>query len=82
MLHILYFAQLKDQLNCREEEIQWQHQLNTIAAIKTHLSQRGSPWSNAFSMSIMTAVNHEIVKDHHPIKDEDEIAFFPPVTGG
>jgi molybdopterin converting factor small subunit len=31
---------------------------------------------------VRVAVNHEYVKPSHPVRDDDEIALFPPVTGG
>lgn len=82
MLRLLYFAQLKDQLNCSEEQLDWQPEFTTISALKLHLSQRDKQWQNALSANILTAVNQTMAKGNHPISDGDEIAFFPPVTGG
>lgn len=82
MLRLLYFAQLKDQLNCSEEQLDWQPELSTIAELKQHLSQRDNQWQKAFSANILAAVNQTMAKESHSISDGDEVAFFPPVTGG
>jgi len=82
MLHIYYFAKLKDDVNCSDEKIEWQAHLTTIGDIKALLCERGEPWQSAFSGKVMIAHNHQMVKIDHTINDGDEIAFFPPVTGG
>ena len=82
MLHIIYFAQLKDDLDCSEETLEWLPHLTTISDLKTALSQRSKQWQHAFSKNILSAVNQAMAHDSHPIKEGDEIAFFPPVTGG
>lgn len=82
MLHLLYFAQLRDTVNCSEENLEWEPHFTTVNDIKILLCQRGKQWQAAFNPSILSAVNQTMVQDHHPINDGDEIAFFPPVTGG
>jgi sulfur-carrier protein len=95
MITLRYFAQLRETLHCSEETLQWQDDINTVAALKKQLSQRTSDkpnhphnhsynvqWQKAFNGNILCAVNQEIAQDNHPIQDNDEVAFFPPVTGG
>jgi molybdopterin synthase sulfur carrier subunit len=88
MITLRYFAQLRETLNCSEENLQWQDSMNTVAALKVQLSQRksahshGDQWQRAFNGDILCAVNQAIAQDEHPIQDNDEVAFFPPVTGG
>jgi molybdopterin synthase sulfur carrier subunit len=82
MLTILYFAQLKDTLECSEESLEWHDSYNSIEALKHHLCQRNELWQQAFTRNILSAVNQSMVADNHPLQDGDEIAFFPPVTGG
>lgn len=89
MITLRYFAQLRETLNCSQETLQWQDNINTVAALKTQLSQRAShnnsyndQWQKAFDGNILCAVNQEITQDNHPVQDNDEVAFFPPVTGG
>ena len=88
MITLRYFAQLREMLHCNEEILAWQDNINTVAALKAQLGQRTSEhsqsdqWQRAFSGNVLCAVNHAIAQDDHPIQDNDEVAFFPPVTGG
>ncbi|ODS24868.1 molybdopterin converting factor subunit 1 [Candidatus Endobugula sertula] len=82
MLKILYFARLRDEVGCSKELLQWQDHFASVNDIKTLLNQRGEPWQQAFSDNILHAVNQHVVQSDHAITDGDEIAFFPPVTGG
>lgn len=82
MLRILYFARLRDELDCGEEQIEYQPDWMTIADLKHTLSERDPRWQKAFSGTILHSVNHAIAPADQVISDGDEIAFFPPVTGG
>jgi sulfur-carrier protein len=82
MLHILYFARLRDELNCSEEQLEWQPQFCNLENIKTHLRQRNPHWHTVFNNTVLSAVNQTMANTDQPINDGDEIAFFPPVTGG
>ncbi len=84
MIKVLYFARLKESLNCSTEDMELPAEVNTVAELKTHLAKRGEAWANLFSgkQSIRAAINHELVDNDAAIKDGDEVAFFPPVTGG
>jgi molybdopterin synthase sulfur carrier subunit len=55
-----------------------------VAQLKAYLAQRGEAWANLFNgkQSIRAAINHALVDNNAQIKDGDEVAFFPPVTGG
>lgn len=82
MLHIIYFAQLKDDIRCSEEDIEWHTDITTIKDLKAMLSERGQQWQHAFQKNILSAVNQTMAQDEHILNDGDEVAFFPPVTGG
>ena len=58
--------------------------VSTILQLKAHLSGRGDTWANIFSgkQVVRAAINHALVDDSEIIKAGDEVAFFPPVTGG
>ncbi len=81
---ILYFAWVRQKIGKSEEEIVLPESVATIDELVDELSKRGPGYAAAFrnAGSIRCAVNQE----HRPfdtiIKDGDEIAFFPPVTGG
>ncbi len=83
MLTLLYFAKLRDELNCASEELQWQDNFRCINDIKFHLQQRQGQWANSFAnANIVSALNQTVANGDTPINNGDEIAFFPPVTGG
>ncbi len=58
--------------------------VTTIAQLKTHLAMRGEAWANLFNgkQTIRAAINHALVDNEAAVKNGDEVAFFPPVTGG
>ncbi len=83
MLQLRYFASLRDQLDCDNEELSWQDHFSTVSDIKNHLSERNEHWQQLLSKNtILIAINQQMVNANSPVKDGDEIAFFPPVTGG
>ncbi len=84
MITVLYFARLKESLNYSTEEMDLPDGVKTIAQLKTHLAQRGEAWANLFNgkQTIRAAINHALVDNESAVKDGDEVAFFPPVTGG
>lgn len=84
MIKVLYFARLKESLNYSTEDMDLPADVKTVAQLKTHLAKRGEAWANLFNgkQSIRAAINHALVDNDATIKDGDEVAFFPPVTGG
>lgn len=82
MLRIHYFARLRDQLGCATDELVWQKQFHTIGDVKQALCERGPLWQQALNGNILVAHNHQISPETTTLQDGDEIAFFPPVTGG
>jgi molybdopterin synthase sulfur carrier subunit len=55
-----------------------------VGELKDFLAQRGGRWSDAFEAKsrLLVAVNQQMANEQSSIRNEDEIAFFPPVTGG
>ena len=55
-----------------------------FASLREHLRERGGAWANAFvpTRNVRAAINQEMARVDASIKAGDEIAFFPPVTGG
>jgi len=84
MIKVLYFARLKESLNYSEEEMILPFGVNTVADLMAHLAQRGDAWATLFAgkQIVRAAINHELVNNASLIKSGDEVAFFPPVTGG
>jgi molybdopterin synthase sulfur carrier subunit len=84
MIDILYFARLRESLGLAREHLDVSENLGSIADLLAHLRTRGEPWSTTLGEgeSVLAAVNQEIARLDTRIKDGDEIALFPPVTGG
>ena len=54
-----------------------------VAAIKALLSQRGAAWREALNQpNLVHALNHKVVLTDAMVSEGDELAFFPPMTGG
>ena len=82
MIKIVFFAALREQLDCAELSIA-ADDVKSVADIKQLLSDKDERWQQTFSnASLLTAVNHDMVDSSYSVKSGDEVAFFPPVTGG
>jgi sulfur-carrier protein len=81
-LTILYFAALAEQVQCSAEQVAPPHTVTTVADLRSWLGARGKQWAALQSGSVLCAVNQEIVSQQQIISAGDEVAFFPPVTGG
>lgn len=82
MIKVVFFAALREQLNCSELSLSSQ-QCTTIAEVKAELAGKDDKWRTIFANnSLLSAVNHDMVSSEQAIKSGDEVAFFPPVTGG
>ncbi len=59
-------------------------EINTVAGLLSHLVSRGENFATVFkdTKMVRVAVNQLHARPDHPISNSDEIAFFPPVTGG
>jgi sulfur-carrier protein len=81
---ILYFARIKEVVNYSSEDVVLPEGVETIVALKSWLSDRGDTWQKLFNGSgvVRAAINHELVDDMATFDEGDEVAFFPPVTGG
>ncbi len=84
MVRILYFARLKEALGIGDEEIALPPAIRTLGELRSTLMLRGGEWAKALAetSSVRAAVNQEMAGAEQPVRDGDEIAFFPPVTGG
>jgi molybdopterin synthase sulfur carrier subunit len=81
-LYIKYFASIREALGRSEEHIETS--ACDIESLRTELITKGEPYAQALALgkAIRVALNQELVSTDTLIKENDEIAFFPPVTGG
>ena len=84
MIRLLYFARLREQLGRASEELEASSELPDVAAVIRRLQARGGGWEEVFSSGrgVLVAVNQEMADPGTVVSDGDEVAFFPPVTGG
>ncbi len=81
---LLYFAWVREQIGRDSEEIALPADVQTVAALLDWLRSRGDGYAQALEdlSVIRIAVNQEFAAPDHAVADGDEIALFPPVTGG
>lgn len=82
-MRIKFFASLRERLQCDEEVWADTDTIMTVADVVAKLTQKGNIWEDVLGEGkILIAVNQEMAGLKTPVKPNDEIAFFPPVTGG
>ena len=81
---ILYFASVREKLGRDAEEVELPAGVATVAALRIHLRGRGGVFESSFAEKILlrAAVNQDMVQPSAAVTAGDEVAFFPPVTGG
>ena len=84
MVKLLYFARLREDLGTSTEDLPLPADVATVASLRAHLMARGGAWATVLAngKALRVAVNQEMADPATPIKAGDEVAFFPPVTGG
>ena len=83
MIKLLYFASLREALGVSNEALELPAGVDSIGALRAHLAARGGEWQVfAVSKSLRAAVNQAMVGAEAGVAAGDEVAFFPPVTGG
>lgn len=84
MLTLLYFARLRDALGISSERIDLPAEVNDVAALVALLRHRGGAWEAELARggAFRVAVNQDMADAATALKDGDEVAIFPPVTGG
>lgn len=84
MIEILYFARLRERLGCPGEHIALPTGVATAGDLVVHLRGRGGAWAASLGAgeTVLIAINQEMARPETPLKDGDEVALFPPVTGG
>lgn len=83
MLKICYFASVRERLGKSEEHMVLPDQVATVGQLSAVLASRGEPWNIlADERSVLIAVNQQISSREQQLQGSEEVAFFPPMTGG
>ncbi len=83
MIRVLFFARLREQLDCSRLELSAAEPTLTVQGLRRQLMGRGDAWRVALANeNLICAVNQQVVVADQDIADGDEVAFYPPVTGG
>lgn len=84
MITVLYFARLREGLGTGAERIALPHSVQDLDGLRALLIARGGAWAEELApgKAIRAAVNQSLAGGETTISDGDEVAFFPPVTGG
>ena len=81
MIKVLFFAQVRELVDT--DSLTLDTPFENVAALRAHLAAQGDRWALALDEGkLLAAVNQTLVELTHPLKAGDEVAFFPPVTGG
>jgi molybdopterin synthase sulfur carrier subunit len=84
MIKVLFFARVREQLGCAALELPRPREGFDLDALQEQLCvERGAKWRSVLSEeNMIRAVNQVVVPGNCALRDGDEVAFFPPVTGG
>ena len=84
MITVLYFARLRESLGTGSEQMALPPGVRDLEGLRALLVARGGTWAQELAPSrpVRAAVNQAMAVGEVPLADGDEIAFFPPVTGG
>ncbi|MGB9097881.1 molybdopterin synthase sulfur carrier subunit [Erwinia sp.] len=81
MINVLFFAQTRELVGTGSVTVTRDY--TTVEELRAVLAAKGDRWSLALeSGKVLSAVNQTLVSPQHKLKAGDEVAFFPPVTGG
>jgi molybdopterin synthase sulfur carrier subunit len=80
---VKFFSLIREAVDTEQLTLEMSDRLSTVEALKNELSLRGEIWKEALSHpNLIQAINQRVVFQEESIKDGDEVAFFPPMTGG
>ncbi len=82
-IRVRYFASLREAVASSGEQISLPAASATVAGLRDAIAARGEPWTALVrTRNLRCAVNQDMVSFDTAIRSGDEVAFFPPVTGG
>jgi molybdopterin synthase sulfur carrier subunit len=83
-IRILYFARLREDMGIAQEMFELPAEVSDVKSLRAQLLARGGASAAALGQgkAVRASVNQDLARDDTPVKSGDEVAFFPPVTGG
>ena len=83
-LTLVYLARLREAFGAASEQIEIPRDVTTAGSLRAFLVARGGAWATELApgRAVRIAVNHDLAQANTPIRPGDEVALFPPVTGG
>jgi molybdopterin synthase sulfur carrier subunit len=83
-VRLMYFAGLREAVGHSSEALDLPADVSTVGQLRTYLAARGGVWADHFAAgrNLRAAVNQDMASAEAAVKSGDEVAFFPPVTGG
>lgn len=87
-IQLLYFASLRERLGIEAESVELPADVHTLGQLRQWLVARGGCWAEALAIpdsgrdAVRAAVAQQMAGADTRLHDGDEVAFFPPVTGG
>jgi len=83
-IQLVFLARLRERFGVSREAFALSADINTVSALLDALRQRGDAFAEELvvSRAFRVAVNQDVVALDHPVRAGDEVAIFPPVTGG
>lgn len=83
-IDVLYFARLREVFGREREQVALPGSVQDVAGLTAWLRSRGETWERELAPGkpVRIAVNQDMAAADTPVGNGDEVAFFPPVTGG
>jgi molybdopterin synthase sulfur carrier subunit len=83
-IEVLYFARLREVFGREREQVELPGNVQDVGGLTAWLRSRGDSWERELAPGrpVRIAVNQDMAAADTPVGDGDEVAFFPPVTGG
>jgi len=83
-LSLVYLARLREAFGAASERVDAPASVTSVAALRVWLAARGGVWATELApgRAVRIAVNHAVAQPDTPVHPGDEVALFPPVTGG
>ncbi len=83
MINVLFFASYREKLDCEKLQLGSGEYPKTLSELREQLSKKGDDWCEVLNDSrTLVALNQTMTRKDFELNEGDEVAFFPPVTGG